>query len=320
MNSLIVVSGGDAPGINAFLHAYTRLATAAGHAVSGANGGLPAVLSGQIVPLSVAALAPLAGLAGSYLMSSREPVLAQPGARERLRAVLDRHRIDHLILLGGNGTLHHVLPRLVDWGVPCVGVPVTIDNDVPGTHYSLGFESACQYAVQAVDGARATASALPGRVFMIETLGGDTGLLALAVAVAALADAVIVPEYAYDEAWLAERLKGAMARHGYALLVLSEGVRESRTLADRLPQSVGVRVRDIRLGHGQRGGTPAHRDRWIAVTLAHMAYRAACEGRSGVLLMDAGGEWALHAGTLAGLPAPLPDRALYDQLNGLPGG
>lgn len=315
MKTLIVVSGGDAPGINAFLHSYARLCPA--DTLIGAQGGLPAVLSADFVPLSARILAPFAAQAGSYLASSREPVLAQPDAQARLLAVLEAHNIDNVILLGGNGTLHHVLPLLVSWSVPCVGIPVTIDNDVPATDYSLGFDSACNYGYHAIDGLLATARALPGRIFMVETLGGNTGMLALAIAAGGGAHAVLLPEFAYEDAWLGERLLHAVHTEGYALLVLSEGVPASRQLAETIPQWTGIRMRDIRLGHAQRGGTPTHKDRTFALEAAQLAKKALLQGAGGAVVVMRGASIQLMHGTLEHYPPPKPDAALYALINGL---
>lgn len=315
MKTLFVVSGGDAPGINNVLWHYTTLAYL--EPVVGAQGGFPGVIDGHLVPLNAQDLARHCTLAGSYLMSSREAVLAGEGAREKLLRVIERERINGVVLFGGNGTLHHVLPLLVEWGIPCIGLPTTIDNDVPGTDYTLGFDSACNYAYQAVDGVRATAYALPGRIFTIETLGGNTGFIALAVAYASGAHAVLVPEYPYGEDWLAQRMRDAVEADGYGLVVLSEGVTIARSIAVDLAAMAGIRVRDTRLGHAQRGGTPTHLDRTAAANMARIAFRALRDGvKHGVVVMR-GGEWTLHEGTLRGFVPPLPDRKLYNLINGL---
>lgn len=314
MKTLIVVSGGDAPGINVALAQFVQDAHQSGDEAWGAVGGLPALVQGQWRALSPADLWPYVGLAGSILPSSREPILREEAAQAQARHILGERGIDSVLLFGGDGTLRHVLPLLLGWGLPCVAVPTTIDNDVPNTDYTLGFDSACNYAYQAVDGVLATAHALGGRIFMIETLGGPTGYLALAVAQGAGAHAVLVPEYAYAMDWLADRLRGAAQAQGFALLVLSEGVAEARMLADTLAQRVGMRVRDVRLGHAQRGATPTHRDRTFARQAARLAYQALRAGQSGIVVQRG---LALELVTSLFGERLAPDRALYDQINGL---
>jgi 6-phosphofructokinase 1 len=161
-----------------------------------------------------------------------------------------------------------------------------------------------------------TAHALRGRMFMVETLGGFCGNLALAIAEGAGAHAVLLPEFDYDDAWLAARMKAAVERHGYGLMVVNEEARNARTLAQTLPEATGIRMRDVRLGHAQRGGVTSHIDRALAAELAHEAYHALrAESGSGVLIVR-GGRVALQTGELP-MVKILPDRTRYDRINGV---
>jgi 6-phosphofructokinase 1 len=317
MKTLMIVSGGDAPGINAVLARYTSLAWARGETVLGAVGGVAGALENRIRPLALDEVEVWSAQSGTMLASSRVPVLSAEGAEAALTERLDAHDIDGIVLFGGNGSLHHVFGRFADWGIPCIGIPTTIDNDVPGTEQTIGFDSACNFAHHSIDGLRATARALPGRIFMVETLGGDTGFLALDIAFAADADAVLVPEYDYTQDWLSRRLLDAVQRRGHALVVLSEGAKDSRTLADTLPTHVGMRVRDVRLGHAQRGSTPTYQDRKLAAEMAQMAFEALHSGVQCGVTVVRSGLVTLHEGTLDGFAKPLPNRALYDRVNGL---
>ncbi len=317
MKTLMLVSGGDAPGINTAFYHYARAAARYGGRVYGARGGFAGLLDGAVSLLTPEAAAPWAGVGGSLLESSREPVLSKQDAEQQLKARLAEWDINGLVLFGGDGSLRHLPPLLEAWEIPCIGIPTTIDNDVAGTEQTLGFDSACNYAYHVIDGMRATAHALPGRIFTLETLGGDTGYLALAVADGAGADAVLLPEYEYDENWLAERLREAATTRGHALLVMSEGVKTKEAVVANIPQWTGIRVRDTRLGHAQRGGAPSHRDRALAAEMARIAYAALRDGtRAGVVVVR-GGRAALHEGSLAGAPQSAPDRVLYDFINGL---
>lgn len=311
MSILAVVSGGDAPGINAALAQLVR--QAGDGVVYGAVGGLPGLVQGRWQSLNYVDVWPFVGLAGSLLPSSREPILRDPAAQQVARDRLHAEGIRGVVLFGGDGTLRHVLPILSSWGIPCAAIPTTIDNDVPGTDYTLGFDSACNFAYHSIDGVTATAHALGGRIFMVETLGGNTGYLALAIAEGTGAHAVLLPEYDYDEEQIAARLRAAAEAQGFALLVLSEGARGARTLAETLPERVGMRVRDVRLGHAQRGGTPTHRDRVFARQAADLAFETIRAGQSGVVVARGG---ALHVVEALPSERPLPDRALYDRING----
>ena len=318
MNILVVVSGGDAPGINALLFHLAEDAAQRGDQLLGAMGGLPAVLHERFVPLTPALLAPLVGVSGSYLPSSREPVLREPANRAAFAEVLRRHGIDHVVLFGGGGTLRHIPPLLQALGIPCVGIPTTIDNDVAGTERTLGFSSACGFAHAAIDGIRATAHALEGRFFTLETLGGGAGMLALDIACAAGADGVLLPEYpGVDYAALAQRLKAALARKGHALLVYNEYITDKAFVLETLPGMVGTRVRDSRLGHAQRGAAPSADDRMLARLWAHEAGAALRAGRPFAVTVWRNGAPALHDGLLPG-DVPLPDRGRYALVNGLP--
>ena len=317
MKTAIVVSGGDAPGINAAIEAYARLAQDGGDQVVGAQDGFAGLLAGRLTELDRALLTRLSGAGGSILRSSREPVLSQPDAGDRLRAAMRAKEIDNLLVFGGDGSLKHVLPRLESWGAPCVALPTTIDNDVAGTDYTLGHDSACNYALWAADGIRATANALPGRIFMLETLGGHSGYLALAIAYANGADAVLLPEYDFDLDWLAQRLRLVVERAGYALVTLCEFVPGIDRIVDEIPRRSGIRVRYTALGHAQRGADTSHYDRRVARDMSGLAWRALKDGlRLGTVVMR-DGALSLREGTMPQADKPPPDYALYARINGL---
>lgn len=317
MKTLIVVSGGDAPGINAAVMHYVALARRHGDAVVGASGGFAGVLDGQIAPVDVRVARLMSGHGGSLLASSRAPVLGEVDAEARLKAVLSREGIDNVLLFGGDGTLRHVLPLLTDWGVPVIALPTSIDNDVAGTERTLGFDSACQFAYAAIEGILATAHALPGRIFMVETLGGDAGFLALDIGYASGAHVVLLPEYTFELEWLAERLKAAVAADGYALAVLSEGVKTIPQFEAEIPRLTGIRLRYTKLGHAQRGGMASHIDRRLAADMSRQAYDALRHGVSAGVIVVRDHQVQLHQGVLSTAHRSLPDRALYDFVNGL---
>jgi 6-phosphofructokinase 1 len=314
---LLIVSGGDSPGINPALYRFTVLAERDGDQVVGAVGGFAGAVAGHLVDLRSDLLAPFVSQGGTYLASSRELIMNDPLNRVKLVETISRLQIDNVVLFGGDGTLRNLPPILADMGITCIGIPTTIDNDVPGTEATIGFDSACNAALRTIDGLLATGRALPNRIFSVETLGGHTGFLALAIAYAASASAVLIPEIEYDERWLAERLIAAQAE-GMALLVLSEGVETSRTLVQDLHERYGLRVRDTRLGHGQRGAPPTHCDRTLAFQMIDVAYRALHQGASGgTVVAGVDGCVRLLETTIADLPARQPDRGLYDQINDL---
>lgn len=323
MKTLIVVSGGDAPGINTAIARFAARAQQQGDAVVGAFGGFAGVLSKQLRPIDLPLLRLLDGTGGSYLPSSREPVLGEPSAADRLRAILAAEQIDNLLLFGGDGSLTHVLPLLNEWQIPVVALPTTIDNDVAGTERTLGFDSACNFAYSTIQGIQATAHALPGRIFMVETLGGYAGHLALDIAFATGAHAVLLPEYEFDVAWLAARLKQATVSDGFALAIVCEGVIAARPdLPEEIARLAGIRMRFSRLGHAQRGGTTSHQDRRFATEMANLAYQTLRSGLSsntipnGVIVVRGGVTQYLEGG-IGSQHKTQPDYALYTLVNGL---
>lgn len=317
MKTAIVVSGGDAPGINAAIDNLSRLASDGGDEVVGVQDGFAGLLEGRLTELDRALLSRLSGKGGSILRSSREPVLSQPDAGDRLRAAMRNNDIDNLLIFGGDGSLKHALPRLGRLGVPCVALPTTIDNDVAGTDYTLGHDSACNYALQAVEGIRATAAALPGRIFMLETLGGHTGYLALAIAQANGADAVLLPEYEFDLDWLAQRLRTVVQRAGYALVALCEFVPGIDQMIEELPRRSGIRLRYTALGHAQRGADASHYDRTVARDMSCLAWRALKDGLTlGTVVMRDGG-LNLREGKMPLQDKAPPEYIRYARINGL---
>lgn len=317
MRTLIVVSGGDAPGINALLFYLAEHAAQQGDELIGATGGLPAVLSERFTLLTPALMAPFAALPGSYLASSREPVLKDPANQTHFADRMHKHGIDNLILFGGNGSLYHLPPIFAGLGIPCVGIPTTIDNDVAGTDRTLGFSSACQFAYAAIDGIRATGHALPGRFFTLETLGGGAGMLALEVAYAAGADGVLLPEFpGVDYDALAAHLRAALARKGHALLIYNEYITDKAEMLETLPGKVGTRVRDNRLGHAQRGAAPTAEDRMLARLWADLAYEALQSHIPMATTVWRNGAATLHEDLLTG-ETPQPNRARYNLVNGI---
>lgn len=316
LKTLVIVSGGDAPGINTAIAHFVSLAARHKHSVIGSRRGFEGLLEGDLIPISPPDILPWAASAGSYLPSSRVPVLKDHANQEQMARILKQHEVDNVLLFGGDGSLRYLPPIIAEQGVKCIGLPTTIDNDLAGTERTLGFDSACNFAYQAVDGARATARALPGRIFMIETLGGYTGMLALEVAYTVGAHAVLVPEYAYDNEWLSQRLIDAVKQDGHALLILSEGVAAARTLADDIPQWTQIRVRDVRLGHAQRGAFPTYGDRKLAADMAQIAFQAMLDGVARGTVVVRNGETMLHEGPLEGFPPRLPDVQRYNFING----
>lgn len=317
MKTLIVVSGGDAPGINTALYNYATLAHRNGDQVVGAMGSFEGILKDQIIPLTPRELAPFAGQGGTFLVTSRTPVLKDSANHQQLKTVLKNHNIDNLVLLGGEGTLTNIPDILKSLGIACIGIPATIDNDVPGTEQTIGFASACNFAHNTIDGLLSTARALPGRIFSVETLGGYTGFIAMDIAYVVGAHALLIPEYDFDLARVAKQLQAAVDRYQVGLVVLSEGITDSPTFAEQMQNRIGERVRATVLGHGQRGTTPDHQDRKLAVQMTECAYQALRANKRVGTVVVKDGRVQLHEGTISTFPRRVPDRAIYDSINAI---
>jgi 6-phosphofructokinase 1 len=279
----IMVNGGDAPGINATIEASARLLAAHGVELWGIRGGLTGLFAGNIERLTPSELLGSSNRGGALLTTSRDRVLADVDARQRLQKVWADACLEGLILLGGDGTIRRVASQLVAWGYPLFAIPCTIDRDVPGTEQTLGFDSACNRALPLVDAIRDTAAALSGRIFVVETLGGNTGHLALAIADAAQVDAVCVPEVTIDLQKAAKQLTSSVEQQGYAICVVSEGIGEVSSFCTELATSAGHRVRLTTLGHAQRGGPPSFFDRWLGRAWGEFAASELLAGRNGFM-------------------------------------
>jgi 5-dehydro-2-deoxygluconokinase len=274
----ILTSGGDTPGMNAVISGVCERVEAQGATVFGVRWGFAGLARGELVQITSSEAARYAGQAGTWLGSSRWGGLHDPaGAHDAARklAGLD---IDGLIVLGGDGSLMGAR-RLAEQLAPVVFVPCTIDNDIPGSAMTIGVDSAVRYAVDVIDRLRVTGRSLPGRGFLVQTLGGSNGHLACAVAEASGVQEVLVPEQPFELDHVAARL-GQQARTGTAIAVMCEGVSDGVTIAGDLARLSGLRIHPTILGHAQRAGTPTATDRQLAERAAETAVAQLATGRS----------------------------------------
>ena len=284
----VLTSGGDAPGMNACIATIAERADGRDVRVRGIFRGFVGLLEGNYLPIA-GEVSGLARRGGSFLGTSRdgdvEKALKQRGHQELFEACC----IDALIVLGGGGSLG-AAASLSEAGARIIGIPCTIDNDVPFTSYCIGFDSAVNRALRAVDEILDTAESLSDRVFLVETMGGQTGHIALATAYSTDADAVFINEQPIDIDGAALRIKNKMdngATHGLAIVCEDMGTAE---IAEKLQTGVGRKVRLTVLGHIQRGGNPTFLDRQIARQFGETAVEMVLSGESGKMLTYAGGD------------------------------
>ena len=289
----ILSSGGDAPGINDILLGAAQQAETHGDELLGFEDGYTGLLHGRAVHLPAAAVEPNAGLAGTMLGTSRNPDVRQEEGIKRALAAARAARLDGLVVIGGNGSLI-AASRLAGAGLAVSFVPATIDNDVPGSAVTIGFDSAVAYAADAVQRLRVTGKALRGRAFLLQTLGGGTSNIATAAARASNVDLVIAPHVAYSLEEIARALAVAAPR-GDAIAILAEGSGDAVLVADKLQEMAKVRVHPTILGHAQRAATPTGFDR-----------RAAAEAGAAAIAQKQAGASSFISVEPSGYPVPRP--------------
>jgi len=283
----LLTSGSDAPGMNACIAAAAERAEKHGVSVRGIIGGFHGLLQANSIPIG-SELAGLARRGGSFLGTTRNGKAEHELAVQAIKDAMTRCRVDGLVVLGGGGSMA-AAARIATAGLAVIGVPCTIDNDIYGTDYCLGFDSAVNKALRAADEILDTAESLSERIFIIETMGGKTGHLALATAYAAGADAVLVPEVNRDIDELARAIKAKMdggGTHGLVVVTENQGTEE---IARRLEAAAGRRVRITVLGHTQRGGNPTCLDRGLARAFGETAIEILLAGNAGMMVCCTGG-------------------------------
>ncbi len=288
----VFTSGGDAPGMNAAVRAVVRAAHYHGLEVSGIMGGYEGMIRGDIRPLGVRDVSNIVQRGGTILRSARSEGFRTVEGRRAAKANLTKAGIDGLAAIGGDGTFTGSLIFEREHDVPTVGLPGTIDNDLAGTDLTIGFDTAVNTAVEAIDRIRDTASA-HDRLFFIEVMGRDTGFIALHSAVASGAEQALVPERLERIDDLVAALRAQAASKSSSVVVVAEGDEEGGAFAIAQKVKQQLPDRDIRvtvLGHVQRGGSPSATDRILASRLGVAAVEALMAGRRNVMAGIVNGE------------------------------
>jgi len=283
----LLTSGGDAPGMNAAVRAVTRGALAKGWQPFAVRNGYAGLLAGTIEPFDARNVGGIVQQGGTVLGSARCPEFVEAAGRKKALSNLEKLNIEALVVIGGNGS-QTGSASLVREGLPVVGVPSTIDNDLYGTDVSIGADTAVNITLEAIDSLRTTASSHQ-RAFAVETMGRDCGYIALMAGIAGGAEVIALPEQEIAPAQVAERLRAAHQRgKTHALVVIAEGarcgVRELMHYYEEQGDSIGFDLRVTRLGHVVRGGMPGAADRVLATRLGDAAVECLTRGESGVLV------------------------------------
>ena len=289
----ILTSGGDAPGMNAAVRAVTKTAIHHGLGVVGIRYGYAGLVAGDFVTLTAENVDHMINMGGTFLYSARYPEFAQKEVQEKGVEQLKKHDIDTVIVIGGDGSYHGAL-ALTRLGINSIGLPGTIDNDIPYTDYTIGLDTACNTAMQAIDRIRDTASS-HHRVFVVNVMGRNCGDIAMRVGLASGADAIVVPERSYDIKAIAERLKrGFKDGKDNGIIILAEGVMDAADFRAELLKYGEFDCRANVIGHMQRGGAPTVTDRINATKMGNYAVKLLLDGKGGLAVGMENGQLETH--------------------------
>lgn len=283
----VLTTGGDAPGINAAIRAAVRMGVSHGWQMSGVRHGYAGLVEGDFVSLGLRDVGGIIQLGGTMLGSFRFPEFQSEQTQLSAIRVLREHEIDSAIVIGGDGSQAGA-SALFKKNFPVVGVASTIDNDLCGSEVTIGVDTALNIALEAIDRIKVTASSHE-RAFLVEVMGRDCGYLALTAGIAGGAEAIVLPEIETDPEALARCLREGYERgKSHAIVVVAEGSRYNAegltTYFREHRERLGFDLREVKLGHVQRGGAPTAFDRILATRLASAAIDSLARGEYGVLL------------------------------------
>jgi 6-phosphofructokinase 1 len=285
-NIAVLTSGGDAPGMNAAIRAVVRTALYHGKRVFGVYRGYEGMIENDIIELSTSSVKHILALGGTFLKSARSQEFRTPEGRAKAAKNLRDRNIDALIVIGGDGSFTGALKLAEEHNIKVIGVPGTIDNDLFGTDYTIGYDTATNTVIESVDKIRDTASS-HNRLFLVEVMGRDTGYIAASTGLATGALSIILPEKKNTYGELFADLRSAQANKKTSNIIM---VAEGNHLGDIFEIANAVRhefpsidVKVTTLGHTQRGGSPSTNDRILASVLGHYAIKGLIEGQEKVM-------------------------------------
>ncbi len=280
----VLTSGGDAPGMNAAVRAVVRTAISCGIECVGIRRGWQGLINSDFVQLSSISVGHILARGGTILYTARSEDFMTENGRKKAVSTCRMLGLDAIVAIGGDGTFRGAL-ELSRLGIPVVGVPATIDNDVGCTNYTIGFDSACNTAIECIDKLRDTMQSHE-RCSVVEVMGRNAGFLALYVGIAVGATAVLVPEYPTDfERDVVRRIQDSrLAGNTHFMIVVAEGAGSAVEIGRMIYDAIGIEPRVTVLGHLQRGGSPTGRDRETATRMGYYAVKALAEGRGNSII------------------------------------
>jgi 6-phosphofructokinase 1 len=279
----ILTSGGDCSGMNAAIRAAARTAVANDIEMIGYHKGYAGLLKNDYQVLDTRAVSGVLQRGGTFLQSARSPEFRTEEGRRKALDNLMKERVEGLIVIGGDGSLNGAL-ALDRLGFPVIGIPASIDNDIPYTDMALGVDTALNNIIYAVDCIKDTASS-HDRAFIVEVMGRNSGYLASTSAIATGAEFAIVPEIEFDLSEMCHRLRRRYEEgRTNALIILAEGVGNAQSIADGIKDTVGFETRVTVLGHYQRGGAPSVFDRLLGSRFGRKSVELLLNGTKGVMV------------------------------------
>ena len=276
----VLTSGGDAPGMNAAIRAVVRQAIARGRKVKGIKRGYAGLLQEEIIDMDAYSVSEIIQKGGTILQTARCLEFVEEEYQKKAAEICHKHGIDGLVVIGGDGSFRGA-QKLAAFGINTIGLPGTIDLDIACTEYTIGFDTAVNTAMEAIDKVRDTSTSHE-RCSIIEVMGRGAGYIALWCGIANGAEDVLLPErYNYDEQALVNHIieckKKGKQHH---IIVNAEGIGHSASMAKRIEAATGIETRATILGHMQRGGSPTCKDRVYASTMGALAVDLLCQGKS----------------------------------------
>ncbi|OHR66629.1 ATP-dependent 6-phosphofructokinase [Bacillus sp. HMSC76G11] len=288
MNKIAVLtSGGDAPGMNTAIRAVVRRGIFKGLDVFGVQNGYKGLMNGEFVSMDLGSVGDIIHRGGTILQSTRCPEFREAEGQQQALGQLKKEGIDGLIVIGGNGTFEGA-KKLTAQGFPTIGIPGTIDNDIAGTEYTIGFDTAVNTAVEAIDKIRDTAASHE-RTYVVEVMGRDAGDIALWAGMCAGAESIIIPEADHDMDDVIDRIKQGYHRgKTHSIIVVAEGafngVGKGIEIGRAIRERTGFDTKVTILGHLQRGGSPSAYDRMMSSQMGAKAVDLLVESEKGVMV------------------------------------
>ena len=287
----VLTSGGEAPGMNAAIRAVVRQALSKGKKVKGIKRGYAGLLNEEIIDMNGQSVSDTISRGGTILQTARCMEFTTPEGQQKGAEICKKHGIDAIVVIGGDGSFKGA-QKLAALGINTIGLPGTIDLDIACTDYTIGFDTAVNTAMEAIDKVRDTSTSHE-RCSIIEVMGRGAGHIALWCGLANGAEEILLPEkYDYDEQRLIDQVVNAR-KNGkqHYIIVNAEGIGHSQSMAKRIEEATGVETRATILGHMQRGGSPTCKDRVYATTMGAMAVDLLCEGKSNRVIGHKGGKF-----------------------------